>query len=964
MSININWPKSIPESAYEEVMELFKKDSILSEKKKRLITIIESWDWSIYSRDRITEIIANLNINWTTINSISTENNSFKEKLTNLGSLEEKIAYVISLCFTKLPVEENQPLTYINPTTIIQLADKYINKIEEELNKWVNYDQKFIIRHAAFNRFNPKLTEEEKKLIDNTIVGLQEIIKEDWLNYSLHLWKETDAQKIMKIWEIFRLLYNAKVSDWNKTKLEELKKGFKTIEDLLVPLKELDKAYANLSAALNSMYTINRDTRVWWLMTSIRSNLGFNPGQRSLKVRAKSAMITSKDDIRRLRNALKIINNNPKFKIENYIKDLLDKGRVDINDELEKILIWENFEKALEETHLTEEIFIRCFLEHISQELVIQAKHNLETKKIEVFGNKKRDFDKDINSQKDIQRKKIIEIWQKVNITWEDIFVLTSYLRTNKHVFRLTNNPTNDQRIEADNDGIRKALEVAIFNICPNTCLADRTALRDSILTQNQHINELFHWDNNPFERKEALNWLWHSTLNYIRRVADHTSVLSKKYGQTASKVILWWVVAATWLSVWAATLVTLLWVGLGMKLWAKWLNVWWDKYHKWVNKERKWWRNFMFMPLKAAKIITCPLQKIWYWIDVWSTKVVDIIWKTRKRTNDLISWKIKDKKWVKELADEEVNNLFSLFALWLNWTVRLVMEWTSKLTRMSLDVIDTREKRLILEWIYSTRNSQNLRDFAEQIEIQSLIKEDVRLFEDDWYVETLETNSKESSSRPDDKVTWEWGKEKVPQTTPDESIKVEDGDKEVVEDKEDKSDVKTIKEVEWIIESLQSSIEHLGDSSDKVSQKDQLELLLKRLADNKQKIKMKADQFRVNKKLPTQERYNKDIKWDFKLLTKERTKIRAEIKKLWDFVKDELKQEIEDVNSKLEVLKERYKKIEYNIQMRINQIKLNMSNWNRRLNKKIKENLKKIIQEKNEIGTEIEKLENFIKSN
>lgn len=62
--------------------------------------------------------------------------------------------------------------------------------------------------------------------------------------------------------------------------------------------------------------------------------------------------------------------------------------------------------------------------------------------------------------------------------------------------------------------------------------------------------------------------------------------------------------------------------------------------------------------------------------------------------------------------------------------------------------------------------------------------------------------------------------------------------------------------------------------------------------------------------------------------------------------------------NSNLETLKEKYKKIEYDIQMRIDQMKINRSNWAKWLNRHIREDLKKIIKERNEIRAEIKKIE------
>ncbi|HBA44569.1 TPA: hypothetical protein DEG21_04395 [Patescibacteria group bacterium] len=59
---------------------------------------------------------------------------------------------------------------------------------------------------------------------------------------------------------------------------------------------------------------------------------------------------------------------------------------------------------------MTEQYFSRAYLEHFSQELVVIAKQRLDSKKREVFGTNKKEFERDVNNWKENQRQRIIGI--------------------------------------------------------------------------------------------------------------------------------------------------------------------------------------------------------------------------------------------------------------------------------------------------------------------------------------------------------------------------------------------------------------------------------------------------------------------------------------------------------------------------------------------------------------------------
>jgi len=730
MALNSAQARSTQWQAYDVSYNILTRNSTLSEQVDRICNFFEWWDWARLISDEITEFIANSQITAPDGTNFCINGDEINKKaLLKHQSLKDKLAFLISLFYK----ESNWVSTIPNNRTVVDNARNALNNIENHITENIDISQKFTIRHAATNRFSVKLNRDEIKELDTIINSLEKLVEEEGLdNYTFHFWQIKDAQKIKKVEESIRLLRRANIS--NNTELERIEDIFKEkLSTKLAPLDKLDESYENMSIALNNMYTLNR-----W----------------SMQVLSKSARVFRSADIRRLVIALSTLEwkDRKNFNIEDYTKWLLDNNKLDLNIELEKILIDSKIKEALKKANMTEEYFSRAYLEHFSQELVVIAKQKLDSKKREVFGTNKKEFERDVNNWKENQRQRIIGIWANIQARGglansDEIYILTSYLRKNKHVFFENDN-------QNQNNNLRVALEVAIENITPNSSVEERNLLRDTVLTQNRNINDLFYWDNNAFEAKAATDNPIHNTLNHIRRITEMTSVFSQKYWQAISKTILvWaWAMLASSIGIWAILTTA------GLAVWAKylwkWLDKWLTPYHAWLAKERKGFARLWVFPLKIAKIITWPLEKLGYWIDAGSDKIISIAKNTRTKVNDTIANKIWNKEFVKNLTDSQVNNTFSLLALWINWLFRGGSELTTLWSNVGLDLMDTHEKRRILEWIYSTQNAQNLRELAEQTEIQSILQEDVGLYEKDGYVDVLQASKPVEKPKNPEKIT------------------------------------------------------------------------------------------------------------------------------------------------------------------------------------------------------------------
>ena len=711
------------------------RNLISSERINWILNFFEWWDWSRLISDEITEYIANLEITpyaWGpnfTINS----DPSHKEKLLKEKSLKDKLAFYISL-FGR----ETARTVNIDDYRYIQDSIRNgLNNIEKYITNNFDLSQKFILRHAALNSFKPKLNPEERKKLDKTILKLKEFVEKEKLDkYTFHFWQTNDAQKIKKIEEVFRILSNSDLSSESKEKLDGIATDF-NLSDKLIPLDELDQHYEDMSTALNNMYTYNR----WWM-----------------RVLAKSSRIFRNADKRRLNIILSKIEwtDRKKFNEKTYIKKLFEEKRVDLNIELEKILNDEKIKDALQEANMTEEHFTRAYLEHYSQEFVIVAKQRLDSKRKQVFWVNKKDYDSDINLWQKNQRQKVISIWRDIQTRWyatdDEIFILTNYLKKSKHIYILWAN-------EADNVNLRMALDTAIANVTPNSNDANRLILWNGILNQNEHINPIFYWDDNRFNSKQFTDRNHYAIANFARRTSAMTSIFSKNYWQATAKAVVWWAAIWTaayawyawaWLisAIWLTSVLTWGWAVVWGFIWAKYGHRLLNSYHSWLSKERKGIAKGGVFPLKIAKVITYPLEKAWQWIDIWSSKIVDLVKNTRTRTNEIIENRTRDSEFVKTLTPDKVNNITSLVAFWLNWLFRWASELTTVVSNLWLDIWETNERRAILNWIYSTQNARNMAEMAEQVDIQSIIQEDIWLYEKDWFVDEIKIKKTEGLSK------------------------------------------------------------------------------------------------------------------------------------------------------------------------------------------------------------------------
>ncbi len=723
------------------------RNLISSERISWILNFFEWWDWSRLISDEITEYIANLEITpfgWGpnfTINS----DPSHKEKLLKEKSLKDKLAFYISLFGRETARTVNlDDYRYIQDSIRNQL-----NNIEHYITNNFDLSQKFILRHAALNTFKPKLNSEERKKLDKTILKLKEFVEKEKLgNYTFHFWQTNDAQKIKKIEEVFRILGNSDLSSESKEKLDGIATDF-NLSEKLTPLDELDQHYEDMSTSLNNMYTNNR----WWI-----------------RVLAKSSRILWHADIRRLNIILSKIEwtDIKKFNEKTYVKKLFEEKRVDLNIELEKILNDEKIKDALQEANMTEEYFTRAYLEHFSQEFVIVAKQRLDSKRKQVFWVNKKDYDSDINLWQKNQKQKVISIWEDIQTRWyatdDEIFILTNYLKKSKHIYILWAN-------EAENINLRMALDTAIANVTPNSNNANRLILRNGILAQNEHINPIFYWDDNRFDSKQFTDRRHYAIANFARKTSAMTSIYSKNYWQATAKAVVWWTVIWTaayawyawaWLvsAIWVTSVLTWAWVVAWAFVWAKYGHKLLTSYHTWLSKERKGIAKGGVFPLKIAKVITYPLEKAWQWIDIWSSKIVDLVKNTRTRTNEIIENRTKDSEFVKTLTPDKINNITSLVAFWLNWLFRWASELTTVVSNFWLDIWKTNERRYILNWIYSTQNAQNMREMAEQVDVQSIIQEDIWLYEKDWFVDEIKIAKEKTFSKDANKrIKYYFGK-------------------------------------------------------------------------------------------------------------------------------------------------------------------------------------------------------------
>lgn len=625
-----------------------------------LMWVLEWAEWSLVLRQKIFDCLKNILNN----NNLIVQNwVNHANVITWISTIRQAVSYVAWILNAWNTEQERN--------------NAIISKIEEEVLKKEDLSESAIIRLSALNRFQIELSPEETLTLHKVEKKLNDILWESvptMINSSWNRW-ETNAQRIQRITEQVNYL----IKNWLLTELPE---WYKELSEKLKPLRELDVSYHELNHARNMFYDIQN--RVWEIQ------------------------VLSQTEEKKLEVAL---NTLTQTNLETYYDQNIRKkwSKVDLNAELDKIKASNpDIAEKIKSLNLSVWDFDRYFLFHFSTKILKRAKTNFEMKKIDVFSDKRRDFEADVKTWREIQRNRVLELCN--NPAW-NLQVLNDIFSRDRKLFLRTWDAQRDALLV---DWLREIVQ----NRYSTIPAATQQQLVDAILDENEATNRLYYWSETTLFDDKNDNWaqplfkvIWNAWRN-IQKVSEYTTPVMNIFVKSIK-----WIVEGVWWKLWQAITST-----------AKWIHDWLWWYNEWANK---WW-NWFFgsigkFPFYASQVITRPLRMV-----TWSVNLVASEWVW------IVSWTYNWINWfLKNAWNKEIESMFDLLTQAYKHSVRLTWKWVEFSWDKVFDVLKTGQKREILREFYRTRNEKDVNNLLECIDINSRLADsspyifDVDAFDD-----------------------------------------------------------------------------------------------------------------------------------------------------------------------------------------------------------------------------------------
>jgi hypothetical protein len=372
-------PLSILQQATKRSEELMNTNNATNSRvSDQLYAVLEAGEWSTEIRDLIDQTLHNFSHTRGVINP-----NYDRNELRKFMSIKEKIAYINAGFYT----QTNPRLTtndLINDTNLRQNLDEVIQFLEYKLISNREFSESWMLRNAAFNRFEPGMNAKESTILNNITSELRKLCETnnfENLAQSTHFTKESDAQKIMKLGQIAKELssHGINIPETILSQLEE-------IEKKIEPLKKLDRNYKHMINMLNMIHS---------LPVGYPSMINQNEQRKLIAILQKLEKkesdfmlqpldATKRDEFATLQQKLKELMDNPQYKT------------------------------ILEEMGVHQSTFEQRFLVYFTYKNSEKAKSELDDQKTRTFGNKAKDYEQDHQQRRGRLRNRIFEIGERM----------------------------------------------------------------------------------------------------------------------------------------------------------------------------------------------------------------------------------------------------------------------------------------------------------------------------------------------------------------------------------------------------------------------------------------------------------------------------------------------------------------------------------------------------------------------
>jgi len=241
-------PKTVRDLGRDRARTLLDlNNSLKGNKSDQLFSLLEGGEGTLYLRDLVDHFL-NQRI---TSAGMATE----WEKLREYLSVKDKIAYAAAVMYDPAnSVINPAAATPLDDATLKTHLDETILYLYDELIKHQEFTESWMMRHAAFNRFECKLTPSERSDLNSIAINLKGIAKTNNLETLLEandFTNESDAQKIIKLAENV-----GEMTSRGITIDAELLKKMDALEKKIQPLKDLDHRYKHMINMINMMSDI------------------------------------------------------------------------------------------------------------------------------------------------------------------------------------------------------------------------------------------------------------------------------------------------------------------------------------------------------------------------------------------------------------------------------------------------------------------------------------------------------------------------------------------------------------------------------------------------------------------------------------------------------------------------------------------------------------------------------------
>ena len=275
--------------------------------------------------------------------------------LTKYLSVKDKIAYTSGILYSNNTPGPNTVATALDEKLVKEKLNETIKYLQDNLMQNQQFTESWILRNAAYNRFECKMNAQERENLNSIANEIKEVCKKNNLETLVSandFTNESDAQKIVKLTENI-----GQISARGIAIEEQLLKKVASMEEKIKPLKDLDKRYKHLIGMMNMASEIAK--RKYKSMIPISSQEKLNTILTERGKKPEEFIITgeSKDT-----NQLQLL--------EEKLSLLKGDGKYD---------------ELIQKHHLTKNQFDEWFLVYFTYKNVENAKIKLEAQKVTTF---------------------------------------------------------------------------------------------------------------------------------------------------------------------------------------------------------------------------------------------------------------------------------------------------------------------------------------------------------------------------------------------------------------------------------------------------------------------------------------------------------------------------------------------------------------------------------------------------